>query len=64
MQKINLEFSEIKKIENFSTDYTETCSGDRSDCCTRVCTRHDARNESDLKAWETYLEIVSGTIQY
>ena len=36
MKKI--EFEEITEEQLF-LEYTAECSGDRSDCCTRVCTR-------------------------
>ncbi|MCV3457100.1 hypothetical protein [Campylobacter sp. CNRCH_2016_0050h] len=63
MNKISLDFEEIKYL-NSNVDYTETCSGDRSDCCTRVCTRHNDSDESSLDAWSEYLEVVSGVVQY
>lgn len=57
----NLVFEEINESELFS-DYTADCSGSRSDCCTRVCTRNQAvASEED---WGKFLEIESGVIQY
>ena len=49
--------------------YTEGCSGNRSDCCTRTCT-NDCSNqccdneESTLKAWDQYLKVEAGVLQY
>ncbi|WP_204369569.1 MULTISPECIES: hypothetical protein [Haemophilus] len=43
--------------------YSNGCSGSRSDCCTRVCTR--INNEaSSTDAWELYLEVNTGVLQY
>ncbi|WP_291953066.1 hypothetical protein [Campylobacter sp.] len=64
MKKISLEFTEIDYSNIQSMHYTDTCSGNRSDCCTRTCTRRDNLSDSDLKEWENYLELVSGVIQY
>ncbi|MBE0471784.1 MAG: hypothetical protein IBX55_20020 [Methyloprofundus sp.] len=46
-----------------SNKYTATCSGSRSDCCTRTCTRI-TENTSSIEAWEKYLEINAGVLQY
>lgn len=65
MQQVILDFKEID-IENSAT-YTEGCSGDRSDCCTRVCTRNEyvlADEESSVEAWEKYFEVEAGVVQY
>ena len=43
-------------------EYTAECSGSRSDCCTRVCTR-DALMASE-EEWGRFLEINSGVVQY
>ena len=54
-------FEEIEESELFA-DYTADCSGSRSDCCTRVCTRNQSlATEED---WGKFLEIESGIIQY
>ena len=54
-------FEEINESELFA-DCTADCSGSRSDCCTRVCTRNQAvASEED---WGKFLEIESGVIQY
>lgn len=60
-EKKVLLFEEINECEMFA-DYTNGCSGDRSDCCTRVCTRDDyVSNEEE---WGKFLEVEGGIIQY
>ena len=54
-------FEEIDECEMFA-DYTEGCSGGRSDCCTRVCTRDDY--VATEKEWGKFLEVEGGIIQY
>ncbi|WGV60436.1 hypothetical protein QIH01_04710 [Brevibacillus brevis] len=42
--------------------YTRECSGGRSDCCTRVCTRnHEVATEAE---WGKFLEVNAGVVQY
>ena len=64
---IKFEFKEIEEKKSNSTEvqanYTDGCSGEVSDCCTRVCTR-DKFDESSLDSWNKYLEIESGVLQY
>lgn len=58
---------EIVKYEACSSSYSKSCSGSRSDCCTRVCTNSCMQNEmenSSFEAWEQYLEINAGVLQY
>ncbi|MFP4698709.1 MAG: hypothetical protein ACLFMO_08395 [Eubacteriales bacterium] len=68
MQKPQLHidgFEEVK-IESGMTDgslYTANCSGSRSDCCTRVCSR-DGNFTSSEEAWDKFLNIENGQIQY
>ena len=64
METINLDFVEINTSDGYGVQYTDTCSGERSDCCTRLCTRRCDSDEESLASWESYLEIVSGVIQY
>lgn len=48
--------------EEFFAEYSAGCSGDRSDCCTRVCTRNNSMaTEED---WGKFLEVEGGVIQY
>lgn len=61
MERVNLAFEEIDTTSEFA--YSFGCSGGRSDCCTRVCTR-DMFNEEDLKEWDRYFEVDSGVVQY
>jgi|GEM_PF-467498 len=46
--------------------YTAKCSGARSDCCTRTCTRnHDLDvGFATLDDWERFLRVEGGQIQY
>jgi hypothetical protein len=62
MEKTKLVFEEIT-VESSFADYTAECSGERSDCCTRVCSnnRECAMTE---EAWGKFLEINGGIIQY
>jgi hypothetical protein len=62
MKKLNFKFAIVE--ENIATaQYTEGCSGDRSDCCTR-----DGDDDDDaymsLPAWDQYLAVNAGVIQY
>ena len=46
-----------------SVAYTATCSGSRSDCCTRTCSA-DANFAENAEAWEEYLAVKGGQVQY
>lgn len=60
---LDLSFEVITPHENPS--YTGGCSCERSDCCTRVCTRGGANDdEASLEAWDKYLEVNQGVLQY
>ena len=66
MKTVDLSFEVISNT-NASAKYTGGCSGDRSDCCTRVCTRaanDEQASESGIDAWEKYLEVNAGVLQY
>lgn len=56
-----IKFEEISENEMFA-DYTAECSGSRSDCCTRVCTRD--RYVASEEEWGKFLEVEGGVIQY
>ena len=58
-------FEEIKKDEFFA-EYTADCSGKRSDCCTRVCTRECVDDDTEIteEDWGNFLEVEGGVIQY
>lgn len=56
-----LEFEEVKEEELFA-DYTADCSGSRSDCCTRVCTRDEY--VATEEEWGKFLNVEGGVIQY
>lgn len=57
----NLVFEEVSENELFADD-TADCSGNRSDCCTRVCTRDDY--VATEEAWGKFLDVEGGVIQY
>ena len=61
MEKIDFLFEEIENEEMFA-EYSEGCSGDRSDCCTRVCTR-DCGVATEAE-WGRFLEVNAGIVQY
>lgn len=60
-----LVFEEVTENELFA-DYTADCSGGRSDCCTRVCTRqHDGKYPlATEEEWGRFLDVKGGVIQY
>ena len=60
-----LVFEEVTENELFA-DYTRDCSGGRSDCCTRVCTRQCVDNNrlATEEEWGKFLEVEGGVIQY
>ena len=60
------EVSIDKGMANGAT-YTATCSGSRSDCCTKVCTRVASYNgnfAASEEAWEQFLKVEGGQVQY
>jgi hypothetical protein len=70
MQKINDEhmekfgFSVVSDEDGMnSVAYTASCSGSRSDCCTRTCSA-DANFAENAEAWEQYLAVKGGQVQY
>lgn len=64
MNKKSLAFQVIEDSFD-ATQYTTTCSGGRSDCCTRVCTRVGIESsEGSIEAWENFLEVNAGVLQY
>lgn len=59
-----LVFEEVAEEELFA-DYTADCSGSRSDCCTRVCTRNCNEDyAAEEEDWGNFLEVEGGVIQY
>lgn len=58
-------FEEVSVEEGMTNAvaYTKTCSGGRSDCCTRVCSA-DASFVSSEEAWAQFLDVKGGQIQY
>lgn len=65
MEKVSLKFKEVTESKE-TTGYSDGCSGSRSECCTRVCTRAGVKSndEDSLKAWDDYLEANAGVLQY
>lgn len=62
--KVSLKFSEVNEHTQ-NAKYTATCSGSRSDCCTRVCTRVEiGSDDGSLDSWDDYLEANAGVLQY
>lgn len=62
---LNLAF-EVVSDSKTEVNYSDGCSNTgRSDCCTRVCTRVDnVESHASLKAWDMYLDINAGVLQY
>ena len=46
-----------------ASDASKTCSGARSDCCTRVCSA-DPTFVGTASDWEAFLSVQGGEIQY
>ncbi|SDK23856.1 hypothetical protein [Natronincola ferrireducens] len=61
LKKEDFLFEEVKDSEIFA-EYSDGCSGSRSDCCTRVCTRNNA--VASEEEWGKFLEINAGVVQY
>ncbi|ALV75029.1 hypothetical protein KAM398_21190 [Acinetobacter sp. KAM398] len=62
---LDLSFEVVSKVN--AACYSNACSGSRSDCCTRTCTRQSNANtnqDSSMQAWDNYLEINAGVLQY
>lgn len=57
MKREDFLFEEIKDEEMFA-EYSEGCSGERSDCCTRECDR------ATTAEWGKFLEVNAGIVQY
>jgi len=53
---------EILSDNELSCAYTGGCSGGRSDCCTRVCTRY--AQPANVEQWGRFLEVNAGVVQY
>ncbi len=61
LNKEDFLFEEIESSEIFA-EYSDGCSGSRSDCCTRVCTRMG--EYATEEQWGKFLEVNSGVVQY
>lgn len=63
MKKKSFKFKVLTKEDLVEkNNYSATCSGSRSDCCTRVCTKKGIVATADQ--WGKYLEVNAGVIQY
>lgn len=60
MIDLNFKFEVLADTLNLA--YTGGCSGNRSDCCTRVCTR-DAEM-ANAEQWGQFLQLNAGVVQY
>ena len=50
-----------------AADYTGGCSGERSDCCTKVCSggcSADGSFVDNASAWDAFLSVEGGQVQY
>jgi hypothetical protein len=64
MTKVSLKFEKLEENAQ-ETKYSDGCSGSRSACCTRVCTRVNAgSDDGSLDAWDAYLDVNAGVLQY
>lgn len=64
LSKKEFDFEIITENDEKSWGYSAECSGSRSDCCTRVCTRDGVDSRSLNQEWERYLEVNAGVVQY
>ncbi len=60
-EKLNFKFQVISDRE-LSCAYSAGCSGNRSDCCTRVCTRY--AEPANIAQWNKFLAVNAGVVQY
>ena len=60
-KKVSFKFA-VLNDSYVNNGYTGGCSGSRSDCCTRVCTRY--AQPADAKQWGNFLEVNAGIVQY
>ena len=66
IEKVFIERGFVELGDNFKDSpqaASVTCSGGRSDCCTRVCSA-DQNFVSTAEAWEPFLDIQGGEVQY
>ena len=59
--KVDFKFKVIKDDLTKAT-YTDSCSGNRSDCCTRTCKIKEHGNT--VNQWADYFDLNAGMIQY
>lgn len=61
LKKEDFLFEEVQDTEVFA-EYSAGCSGSRSDCCTRVCTKMG--EYATEEQWGKFLEVNAGVVQY
>lgn len=67
MPKLDLSFQVVGSSVDNGIDYSAGCtSGGSSGCCTAICSGgcKSVGQEASMAAWEQYLEINAGVLQY
>lgn len=57
-------FVEITETSLEDSAYSAGCSGERSACCTRVCSETRKCRSNSNQEWEDFLSVEGGQIQY
>lgn len=57
-------FAEIEETDMADKAYSGGCSGERSNCCTRVCSETQKCRSNSSSEWEDFLSVNGGQIQY
>lgn len=57
-------FVELEETSMNDSAYTGLCSGERSHCCTRVCSETRKCRSNSNEEWEDFLNVEGGQIQY
>ncbi|ENU34798.1 MULTISPECIES: hypothetical protein [Acinetobacter] len=66
---LDLSFEVVNPNIHANKSYSKGCtSGGSSGCCTAICSGgckpKDGQDSSSMEAWEQYLEINAGVLQY
>lgn len=65
---VDLSFEVVRPEIHAGKSYSKGCtSGGSSGCCTAICSggcSNKEQSESSIDAWERYLEINAGILQY
>ena len=62
IKKRSFKFKILDQDDLVKKNYSDGCSGSRSDCCTRVCT-NDGKVATP-EQWGEYMELNAGVVQY